>query len=225
MAIVSSFLGSRARRNVPDGTILAHNHPMRFDVRPRHDPVLPRTAFVGVYRPTILRSRVLGPLWREGGKSSTSRRPRPPPSPRRPATAPPPPAGVCAVAAAGAEQLDLSMDDRFPLRVACGGTGADASVATLPTRKKYYPINPNLLVSVASFVRQNALLTPHPSCHFFWACCSRKWSRLSLMASRSTGPTRSTLRVTPVLPLLLPGSEIHGNANAGGGRRAGKTTG
>jgi hypothetical protein len=76
--------------------------------------------------------------------------------------------------------IDLSMDDRF-LYVACWGTGEMRQYDVTDPRK------PKLAGSV--HIGGIARRTPHPNGK---AEAVRRWSRLAVTASGSTGPIRST---------------------------------
>jgi selenium-binding protein 1 len=176
------FWDLRARRNVQ--TIdLGANHQMALEVRPAHDPVH-EYGFLGVVVDTTNLEGSIWTWWREGGKFHIEKTATIPPEPASKDQLPPLLQGFGAVPPLVTD-IDLSMDDRF-LYVACWGTARCVST-TSPTRGSR---------SLRARSKSVASLAAHPTRAARSIRAARRWSRLAVTASGSTGPTRFTRRGT-----------------------------
>jgi len=169
------FWDLRARRNVQ--TIdLGANHQMALEVRPAHDPVR-EYGFLGVVIDTTNLEGSIWTWWRESGKFHIEKTATIAPEPASKDQLPPVLQPFGAVAPLVTD-IDLSMDDRF-LYVACWGTGemrqydvTDQSLRPRSTSAASLVVRPTRMARCMEAVR--------------------RWLRLAVMASGSTGPTRST---------------------------------
>ncbi len=141
---------------------LGANHQMALEVRPAHDPVR-EYGFLGVVIDTTNLEGSIWTWWREGGKFHIEKTATIAPEPASKDQLPPVLQAFGAVAPLVTD-IDLSMDDRF-LRGSQSLQARSTSAASLVVRP------------IRTARRMEAV---------------RRWSRLAVTASGSTGPIRST---------------------------------